>query len=218
MAWYLNSGETPFKSVQEPAAAPPAKPAVAVVAPVAPASSTPMESSPPVQPPQPAVSAPLPAHPAPAVKSSEARAPEKTEPIPVKRPAPVSPRVAAPVATQTPPPVEKKPPVKYTFYGILPGDKPAKPVDPPASRDIWWLQIAALGDARKADQIKARLLQLNLRATTQKIDSNGQPLYRIRVGPYKREDDAYGDLDILTEHELNARLLKESLPTQQEKP
>lgn len=102
-----------------------------------------------------------------------------------------------------------QPKVNYTFYGILPGDKPARPVEPPPSKDTWWLQIAALSDPKKADQIRARLVLLNLRASTQKIDSNGQPLYRIRVGPYKREDDAFGDLDILTENDFNARLLKD---------
>lgn len=105
------------------------------------------------------------------------------------------------------------PKVNYTFYGILPGDKPARPMEPAASKDTWWLQIAALSDAKKADQIRAKLAMLNLRASTQKIVSNGQPLYRIRVGPYKREDDAFGDLDILTENDFNARLLKDPVNT-----
>lgn len=155
------------------------------------------------------------------------------EPAPI-RPEPRSARVEAPKAehtapkmapearTEPPPPPTKpapktestgapppKPKVNYTFYGILPGDKPARPVEPAASKDTWWLQIAALSDAKKADQIRAKLVLLNLRASTQKIDSNGQPLYRIRVGPYKREDDAFGDLDILTENEFNARLIKD---------
>lgn len=106
-----------------------------------------------------------------------------------------------------------RPKVNYTFYGILPGDKPARPMESPTSKDTWWLQIAALSDPKKADQIRAKLVLLNLRASTQKIDSNGQPLYRIRVGPYKREDDAFGDLDILTENDFNARLLKDPVNT-----
>jgi len=116
----------------------------------------------------------------------------------------LKPAVTSHPAAQTPPPA-----VNYTFYGILPGDKPARPIEPPPSKDTWWLQIAALSDPQKADQIKAKLILLNLRASTQKIDVNGQPLYRIRVGPYKREDDAFGDLDILTENEFNARLFKD---------
>jgi cell division protein FtsN len=102
-----------------------------------------------------------------------------------------------------------RPKVNYTFYGILPGNKPARPVEPPPSKDRWWLQIAALSDRHKAEQIRIRLSRLHLPASTQKIESNGQPLYRIRVGPYKREDDAFGDLDVLTENDFNARLLKD---------
>lgn len=127
----------------------------------------------------------------------------KTAPTPAKVEAKPQP---APKTESAPAP---QPKVNYTFYGILPGDKPARPVEPPTSKDTWWLQIAALSDPKKADQIRARLVLLNLRASTQKIDSNGQPLYRIRVGPYKREDDALGDLDILTENDFNARLLKD---------
>ena len=136
---------------------------------------------------------PLPPSPEPAVeKPPAAKAEVKPQPAPKK---------------ETAPPPRSK--VNYTFYGILPGDKPARPMDPPACKDTWWLQIAALSDAKKADQIRAKLVMLNLRASTQKIESNGQPLYRIRVGPYKREDDAFGDLDVLTENDFHARLLKD---------
>ncbi len=128
----------------------------------------------------------------------------------VRPPKPPTPKV---VAKHTTPKTETapapRPKVNYTFYGILPGDKPARPVESPTAKDTWWLQIAALSDAKKADQIRAKLVMLNLPASTQKIDNNGQPLYRIRVGPYKREDDAFGDLDVLTENDFNARLLKD---------
>lgn len=135
-------------------------------------------------------------------------APPAQKPVPAPQPEP--PPVAKPAprtdSTAAPPP---KPKVNYTFYGILPGDKPARPMEPTASKDVWWLQIAALSDAQKAEQIRAKLVTLNLRASIQRIDNNGQPLFRIRVGPYKREDDAFGDLDILTENDFNARLIKD---------
>lgn len=147
-------------------------------------------------------------------KHTPAKAEPKAPPTPPERQAKTAPTPARAEAKPQPAPKTESPPapqpkVNYTFYGILPGDKPARPVEPPTSKDTWWLQIAALSDPRKADQIRARLVLLNLRASTQKIDSNGQPLYRIRVGPYQREDDAFGDLDILTENDFNARLLKD---------
>lgn len=128
--------------------------------------------------------------------ASPATAPRNQSAQPKPAPPPSAPQTEAPT-------------VNYTFYGILPGDKPARPIAPPPSKDTWWLQIAALSDPQKADQIKAKLILLNLRASTQKTESSGHALYRIRVGPYTREDDAFGDLDILTENNFNARLFKD---------
>ena len=99
--------------------------------------------------------------------------------------------------------------VPLTFYGILPGDKPAKPVEPPKSTEIWWLQIAALKNPADADRLKARLSLLGLRVSTQQIESAGQSLYRVRVGPYKRDEDAFADLDTLSANSYEPRLLKE---------
>lgn len=105
-----------------------------------------------------------------------------------------------------------KPRVDYTFYGILPGDKPAKPIPPPESKDIWWLQVAALKSPADADKLKARLTLLGLQVATQKVESGEIPLYRVRVGPYKREDDALGDLDTLAANNFEPRLFKEPNP------
>ncbi len=133
-------------------------------------------------------------------------------------PSPVAEKTAsAPGNPQTPtnasaadtPPNPAKPRVDYTFYGILPGDQPAKPMPPPVSKDIWWLQVAALKDAGDADKLRARLVLLGLEVHTQKVESSGIPLYRVRVGPYKREDDALGDLDTLAENNFEPRLFKE---------
>lgn len=150
----------------------------------------------------------------PTVDSRQAEeTPEPPSPPKQVKATPPAPKILPEPEPQPAPKTETSPPpksrVNYTFYGILPGDKPARPVEPPPSKDTWWLQIAALSDPKKADQIRAKLTLLSLPASTQKIESNGQPLYRIRVGPYKREDDAFGDLDILTQNDFHARLLKD---------
>lgn len=136
-----------------------------------------------------------------AAEVAEAPAPATQPPAPQARPKAAPPTQAA---------AAPKPRINYTFYGILPGDEPATPVEPAPSKETWWLQVAALSDRAKAEQIRAKLVMLNLRASTQKIDNKGQPLYRIRVGPYKREDDAFGDLDTLSENNFYARLLKDT--------
>lgn len=71
------------------------------------------------------------------------------------------------------------------------------------------LQVAALKNPAEADRLKARLTLLGLHVVTQKLENSGQALYRIRTGPYKREDDALGDLDTLAENNFEPRLLKE---------
>jgi cell division protein FtsN len=143
--------------------------------------------------------------PAPPAVTSPAEASAPVKPEPEAKPATSSP----PAPTADAAPSAAKPRVDYTFYGILPGDKPAKPIPPPISKDIWWLQVAALKNPADADKLKARLTLLGLQVAMQKVDSSGGPLYRIRVGPYKREDDALGDLDTLAANNFEPRLFKE---------
>jgi cell division protein FtsN len=159
----------------------------------------------------------------PAERPSEAsakspRAQEKTAAKPEAVPEPASPE--PPPATPAESTEKKSPPadtpapaakprVDYTFYGILPGNKPAKPIDPPKSKETWWLQVAALKNPGDADKLKARLALLGLQVAMQKVEGADQPLYRVRVGPYKREDDALGDLDTLAQNNFEPRLLKE---------
>lgn len=156
------------------------------------------------------------------------------EPSPAETSAPRNPESAAKTSPDSAPaaatnmaanaaPSAAKPRVDYTFYGILPGDKPAKPMPLPQSKDIWWLQVAALKNPGDADKLKARLSLLGLEVAMQKVDSDGAALYRIRVGPYKREDDALGDLDTLAANDFEPRLFKEpnthsTAPKSQEKP
>ena len=141
-------------------------------------------------------------------------------PVPVPEPVPLSEAPPDPI-----PPVEKppgKPPVgksqpakpgksDFTFFDILPGDKPRKPVEAKLPREVWWLQVAALSEAKDADRLKAKLALLGLDVQVQKISVKGNTLHRIRVGPFKTDDDALGALDTLAANQYEPRLLKESL-------
>jgi len=148
------------------------------------------------------------------VKSSAPAKSESTETSSKsKPPLPEAPATAPPEPTAADAPSPIKPRVDYTFYGILPGDQPAKPVPLPVSKDIWWLQVAALKNSADADKLKARLVLLGLEVATQKVESSAGPLFRVRVGPYKREDDALGDLDTLAENNFEPRLFKEPNPS-----
>ncbi len=119
----------------------------------------------------------------------------------------------APIIEHSPPKAsEPTSRVPLTFYGILPGEKPAKPVEPPQPKELWWLQVAALKNPGDADKLKARLALLGLAVSTQKVDSAGQSLYRVRVGPYRRDEDAFADLDTLSTNNYEPRLFKEPVP------
>lgn len=130
--------------------------------------------------------------------------PEPATPTTPNNPSTPAPQTAVTPTTSAPAKMD------YTFYGILPGEKPAKPVEPTApTGDIWWLQVAALKSPADADRLKARLSLLGLQVVTQKIHANNQALYRVRVGPYKRQDDAVADIDTLAENKIEHKLLKE---------
>lgn len=142
--------------------------------------------------------------PTPGIETASPTAPAEKPPV---KPPEVRAKKTAPPADTPAPAV--KPRVDYTFYGILPGEKPAKPIEPPKPKELWWLQVVALKNPADADKLKARLSLLGLDVSTQKVESGGQSLYRVRVGPYKREDDAFGDLDILAANNFEPRLLKD---------
>lgn len=212
LAWYFNRQTGEFR-------VPPGTQRVEPVTPPAVAplpDRTPAPPAPQAQPSPPARPAPPPATrdvQAPAAPTP-ARATEARPPVAVEHPAP---RGARPLP---PNPVPQRPAdVDYSFYRILPGEQPGKPAvppekPPPAPRptDHWWLQVAALKNQTEAERLKAQLTLLGLRVITQRIETGGMTLHRVRVGPYAREEDAFGDLDTLAANDYEPRLLKDPNP------
>lgn len=196
LAWYFNLNTGEFKPVEQ---------VPEVFAPVRP---------------DPRIDASVEAHPPANDKAPEAvtPAPPPVRPKPAETAAATAPTVSIKPATPAQQPVQQRKPapaseppsrVPLTFYGILPGEKPAKPVEPPKPREVWWLQVAALKNPADADRLKARLSLLGLEVVVQEVDSAGQSLYRVRVGPYKRDEDAFADLDTLAANNYEPRLFKE---------
>lgn len=144
------------------------------------------------------------------------------ESIVVAPPPPVAPAPQA--KTPAPPPTRpvtpqperpSAPPAKsdFTFFDILPGEQAGKAPRDKLTREVWWLQVAALREAKDADRLKARLTLLGLPVHTQKVASGETTLHRVRVGPFKTEDEALGALDTLSENDFEPRLLKEQVAT-----
>lgn len=129
-----------------------------------------------------------------------------------------APAVAKPPAAASgpsePPTVESSAPPKaaapdYTFYHILQGNTPDKraAIRP---RELYWLQVAALSNPKEADRLKAKLTLLGMDVVVQKVDSGGTQLHRVRVGPFKTEDEAMTTLDTLVVNQFEPRLVKEA--------
>ncbi|MDP2433289.1 MAG: SPOR domain-containing protein [Pseudomonadota bacterium] len=190
LAWYFNLTTGEFKQAEQ-----------------APNMTAPVQPVQPDRPAEPLVKAPPPARESPPAPE----APPATKPVEAK------PTKPAPAAAPAAPIVERKPfkaseptaRVPLTFYGILPGERPAKAVEPPKPTELWWLQVAALKSPDDADKLKARLSLLGLVVAIQQVESTGQTLYRVRVGPYKRDEDAFADLDTLATNDYEPRLFKE---------
>ena len=192
IAWYLTSQPSPFKTTDQapltPATVPEAVPGAAAPAGVAPNPPS-AATSPPVTDAPPAATPPA----SPAVTAPTAETQPTAKPAPPKS------------AQETPPPAKSD----FTFFDILPGEQTGKAPKQKPTREVWWLQVAALREARDAERLKARLALLGLPVQTQKVVSGEATLHRVRVGPFKTEDEALGALDTLSENDYEPRLLKE---------
>ena len=114
--------------------------------------------------------------------------------------------------------VEKKP---YTFYDILEGNKTPKPDQPgtAAKRDspgapgddktVFYLQAGSFHSESDADNQKARiaLLGFEARVKTATVADKGT-VYRVRLGPYKSQDEATEVKLALNDNGVEAGLIK----------
>ncbi len=182
IAWYLLSKPSPFKPSQQTASPPPATP------PGMPEAAAPADAA---LTPLPAMAGRPQPKPAPPPTAPKAQPPAKPVPTPAVRPSAPSARA------------------DYTFFDILPGEPNGKSPQQKLVREVWWLQVAALKQAQDADRLKARLVLLGLPVQIQQVTSGEAVLHRVRVGPFKTEDDALAALDTLSENNFEPRLLKE---------
>lgn len=164
--------------------------------------------------PAPDIALPAPAEKPPPKVAKEAP-PAPIEEAPPEVPAkPLAEAVKAPPEKKSPAPekkadTRKTPPADYSFYDILPGKAAPKPAKPAKPKEQHWLQVAALKLPQDAERLKARLVLLGLPTVMQKVESGDSSLYRVRVGPFKTEDDGLGALDTLSENDFEPRWVKD---------
>ena len=108
---------------------------------------------------------------------------------------------------------EAKP--RFDFYKILPGteeavtDKEFKRTSPAATKEVYFLQVAAFQNPSDADNLKARLALAGIETQIQTATlPDGQVWHRVRVGPFSNQDELSKSRAALKENKLEANLIK----------
>lgn len=129
---------------------------------------------------------------------------------PVANPAP-PPKQAAPVEEEAPTP----PASRFKFYDMLPNmevtvPEPAGEGSNAATADAstYYLQAGSFRTHEQADARKAQLALTGLESTIHKADVDGNPTYRVLLGPYDNRRKADTVLRHIRDNNGDAILLK----------
>ena len=108
---------------------------------------------------------------------------------------------------------EAKP--RFDFYKILPGteeavtDKEFKRTTPAATKEVYFLQVAAFQSPSDADNLKARLALAGIETQIQTATlPDGKVWHRVRVGPFSNQDELSHSRAALKDNKLEANLIK----------
>jgi cell division protein FtsN len=104
---------------------------------------------------------------------------------------------------------------RFDFYKILPGteeavtDKEFKRTSPSATKEVYFLQVAAFQSPSDADNLKARLALAGIEAQIQTATlPDGKVWHRVRVGPFSNQEELGKSRAALKENKLEANLIK----------
>lgn len=110
---------------------------------------------------------------------------------------------------------------RFDFYKILPGTEEAvtdtefKRAPSPASKEIYFLQVAAFQNPADADNLKARLALAGIESKIQTAQlPDGKTWHRVRVGPFSDQNELRASREALKQNELEANLIKVREPAQ----
>ena len=86
---------------------------------------------------------------------------------------------------------------------------PAIDASEPADEGSWLVQLGSFGEKANALKLQERVRGYGLAAFVEQVEVSGEPVYRVRVGPWLRESDAEGVREQLAEeHGLDALVLQ----------
>ncbi|MCE2916490.1 MAG: SPOR domain-containing protein [Rubrivivax sp.] len=103
---------------------------------------------------------------------------------------------ASPGPTQTPPTVPT----------------PAPAVAPVADNFVYFVQAGAYGRNEDAEQQKAKLALLGQTARISEREQSGRVVYRVRVGPFPRRDEADALQQRLTDNAIESQIVRVEKP------
>ena len=144
-----------------------------------------------------APSLPLTIKPAPTPAEGEQAAP--TEPVDLNKP--LQGKSPAPVAPD---------PIGELVNGKKLADKPADTSSTAKSDAIYFLQVGAFVKRSDADAQKANLAIQGIQAQLSEVTSDGNTLWRVRVGPYNTVEDSNPVRDKLSGMGIKPTLIKSS--------
>jgi cell division protein FtsN len=127
----------------------------------------------------------------------------------------------APAARQRPAPAARRQPdpaPSFDFYKVLPSERPSDlpTTAPRALAPRYYLQAGAFKNPADADNLKAQLALLGIRASIQTSEVGDKGLFhRVRIGPYTAMNDVNRTRALLTQNNIPASLVKEIPPTQE---
>ena len=131
-----------------------------------------------------------------AVPAAKAGAAKRDEPAVTAPPEPATP-VAEPQKEAVPAPkaVAEKPPEKKTDKAAeKTAEKPAeKATEKPAAKPApgtFFIQVTALGDTDKAQQVKQQIADAGVRSYTEVVAAGKGNVTRVRAGPFATRDEA----------------------------
>ncbi len=123
-------------------------------------------------------------------------------PFPRANPFASAPAETEPALVPPPNPSTQRPKPRYDFYTVLreresqvsdrelaervqaETAQPGTQTPAATPRERYLLQAGAFREARDADAAKARIALAGLQARVEAAEVNGQPVYRVRLGPY----------------------------------
>ena len=127
----------------------------------------------------------------------------------VVQPAPVP----APVVVAPPPKPAASAPAKAAkdpaaiLSGAAPADA-AKSTTPGADPFIYFVQAGAYTRGEDAEQQRAKLALLGLAAKVTEREQSGRTVYRVRLGPFEKKDEADAAQDKLRQADVEAALVR----------